>query len=148
MVGYTAEADPDITSRAIGKELPISPKHAREICNMLRGKTTVEAAQILEEIIELKRPVSMKRFNKGISHKKGVGPGRYPRKAAKEILKVLEGAKHNAEYKGLDPENMRVKVITANLGRTIKGYMPRAYGRATQWNQQTTNIEIILEEMK
>lgn len=148
MVGYTAEADPDITSRAIGKEIPISPKHAREICNMLRGKTTSQAAQILEEIIELKRPVPMKRFKKGISHKSGVGPARYPQKAAKEILKVLEGAKHNAEYKGLDPENMKVKVITANLGRTIRGYMPRAYGRATQWNQQTTNIEIILEEMK
>jgi len=26
--------------------------------------------------------------------------------------------------------------------------MPRAYGRSTQWNQQTVNIEVILEEVE
>jgi len=26
--------------------------------------------------------------------------------------------------------------------------MPRAYGRSTQWNQQTVNIEVILEEVQ
>ncbi|MFA5313576.1 MAG: uL22 family ribosomal protein, partial [Methanomassiliicoccales archaeon] len=60
----------------------------------------------------------------------------------------IESAKQNAEYKGLDAENMRVKVVAAHLGRTIPGYMPRAHGRSTQWNQQTVNIEVILEEMK
>ncbi|MBM4237053.1 MAG: 50S ribosomal protein L22 [Euryarchaeota archaeon] len=147
MAGYTTESNPDTTSRAIGKEVPISPKYAREICGMLRGKPVGEAMQILEEIIELKRPVPIKRYNSGVAHKKGIGPGKFPQKAAREILKVIESAKHNAEYKGLDSENMKVRVVTTNLGRTIKGFMPRAYGRATQWNQQTANIEVILEEV-
>jgi large subunit ribosomal protein L22 len=43
---------------------------------------------------------------------------------------------------------MKVTVVTTNLGRTTKGFMPRAYGRATQWNQQTANIEVILEELE
>jgi large subunit ribosomal protein L22 len=148
MVGYTAESDPDKTSRAIGKELPISPKFSREICTMLRGKKVTVAVRILEEIIDLKRPVPMKRFNTGVAHKRRVGPGRFPQKAARAILGVIESARHNAEYKGLDSENMKVTVVTTNLGRTTKGFMPRAYGRATQWNQQTANIEVILEELE
>jgi large subunit ribosomal protein L22 len=146
MAGYTQHTDPDTTARAIGKEMPISPKDSREVCRMVRGKKVAVAIRMLEEVIVLKRPVQMARFNTGIAHKKGVGPGRFPKKSAKAILQVIESAKHNAEYKGLDADNMKVRVITANLGRTIPGYMPRAYGRSTQWNQQTVNIEVILEE--
>ncbi len=148
MVGYTQQTDPDTTARAIGKEMPISPKHSREICRMLRGKNVDVAIRMLEEVVELKRPVPFARFKGYVSHKKGVGPGRYPQKSAQAILKTVESAKHNAEYKGLDTENMKISVITANLGRTIPGYMPRAYGRSTKWNQQTVNIEVILEEAK
>jgi len=148
MAGYTQYTDPDTTARAIGKELPISPKDSREVCRMVRGKRVDVAIRMLEEVVELKRPVQFARYNTGVAHKKGVGPGRFPKKSAQAILKVIESAKHNAEYKGLDADNMRVKVITANLGRTIPGYMPRAYGRSTQWNQQTVNIEVILEEAK
>jgi len=147
MVGYTAQTDPDTTSRAIGKEIPISPKHSREICRMIRGMPVSRAREVLEEVMKMRRAVPMRRFKKRVSHKKGVGPGRYPRKAAEAILKVIDSAAHNAEYKGLDADNMRIKVAAAHLGRTVEGYMPRAHGRATPWNQQTTNIEVILEEM-
>jgi large subunit ribosomal protein L22 len=142
------EADPDTTSRAIGKEIPVSPKFSREICRMIKGKKVTDALKMLEEVTELTRPVPIRRYNMGVAHKKGVGPGRFPVKAAKAISKVIESAKQNAEYKGLDAENMRVKLVAAHLGRTIPGHMPRAYGRSTPWNQQTVNIEVILEEMK
>ena len=68
-------------------------------------------------------------------------------KAAKAILKVLENAQSNAEYKGLDADNMRVKVACAHRGRIQQGFMPRAFGRSSPWNEQTTSIEIILEEV-
>jgi large subunit ribosomal protein L22 len=148
MAGYTQQADPDTTARAIGKEMPISPKDSREICRMIRGKNVTVAISMLEEVEALKRPVQMSRYKMGIAHKKGVGPGRFPKKAAKAIRQVLEHAKANAEYKGLDAENMRVRVVAAHLGRTIPGYMPRAYGRSSPWNQQTVNIEVILEEVE
>ena len=148
MVGYTQQTNPDTTARAIGKEAPISPKKSREICRMLKGKNVAVAIAMLEEIEALKRPVPFKRYNMGVAHKKGVGPGRYPKKAAKAIRLAIESAKANAEYKGLDADNMRVKVIAAHLGRTMKGHMPRAYGRSSQWNQQTVNIEVVLEEVE
>src|SRR5512138_1182464 len=111
MAGYTQEADPDTTARAIGKEMQISPKDSREICRMLKNRKVEDAVKILEEIIALKRPVPFKKYNMGVPHKPGIGPGRYPEKSAKAILEVIESAKHNAEYKGLDADNMRVKLV-------------------------------------
>ena len=88
------------------------------------------------------------RFKMFLNPKPKVGPARYPKKAAKEILRVLESAQSNAEYKGLESDNMRVKLAAAHRGRIEKSYMPRAQGRSSPWNEQTTNIEIILEEVE
>jgi len=148
MAGYTQKADPDTSAKAIGKDLPVSPKMSREICGMIRGMKVDTAVKVLEEVIDLKRPVPLKRFNKRVSHKPGVGPGRYPQKAARAILSVVKSASSNAEYKGLSTDDMFISVVSTSLGQTIPGHMPRAHGRATQWDQQTVNIEVILEEVE
>ena len=148
MAGYTTYADPDTSAKAISKDIPVSPKMSREICGMVRGMKVDTAIKQLEEVIELKRPVPLKRYNKRVSHKPGVGPGRYPQKAAKAILATIESAVSNAEYKGLDTGSMIVSTVSASRGQTIQGRMPRAHGRATQWNQETVNIEVILEEVE
>ena len=36
--------------------------------------------------------------------------------------------------------------INAHKGATTKGFRPRAYGRSGPWNQDTVNLEIVLEE--
>ena len=38
--------------------------------------------------------------------------------------------------------------ITASRGRVIPGHIARAHGRATQCNQDTVNIEVIIEEVE
>jgi len=148
MAGYTTYADPDTTAKAIGRDMPVSPKMSREICGMIRGMKVETAVSALEGVIELKRAVPLKRYNKRVSHKKGTGPGRYPQKAAKAILGVVQSAVTNAEYKGLDAETMVISTVSASRGRTIPGHMPRAHGRATQWDQNTVNIEVIIEEVE
>ncbi|MBO4569248.1 MAG: 50S ribosomal protein L22 [Candidatus Methanomethylophilaceae archaeon] len=146
--GYTAAADPDTTAKALGKEMPISPKFAREVVGMIRGMKVDVARQALEDVMAKKRPVPLKRYNKRVSHKAGVGPGRYPVKAATYILGVLNSAASNAEFKGLDVSNMAISTISVSRGRTIPGHMPRAHGRATPWNQETVNLEIIIQEVE
>lgn len=148
MHGYTATADPDTTAKALGRELTISPKLAREVAGMVRGMKVDKAIQALEDVVALKRPVPLKRYNKRVSHKQGVGPGRYPEKVAKAFLNVIQSAVANAEYKGLDVDSMVLRTITVSRGRTIPGHMPRAHGRATQWNQETVNLEVIIEEVE
>ncbi len=146
--GYTTIADPDTTAKARAKDQPISPKFAREVAGMIRGMKVETAMIKLEEVIAMEKAVPLKRYNKRVSHKKGVGPGRYPVKASKSILAVIQSASSNAEYKGLSPSNMAITTITIARGQTIPGHRPRAQGRATQWNQETANIEVIIEEVE
>lgn len=147
-MGYTMKTDPEKTSRALGSEISVSPKHCREVCKMLTGMKVEDAKKYLQGVIDLKTPVPYTRFKMFLNPKPKVGPARYPKKAAKEILRVLESAQSNAEYKGLESDNMRVKLAAAHRGRIEKSYMPRAQGRSSPWNEQTTNIEIILEEVE
>jgi large subunit ribosomal protein L22 len=145
--GYSLDVN-ERTARAIGGELRISPKWSVEICRELKGKKLEKAVQFLEEIKSMKRPLHLRRYKKGVAHKrmmKGYA-GRFPVKAAQEILKVLHSAKANAEYQGLDPEKLYVMHICAKRGRIIKKMFPRAFGRASPHNETTTNIEVILKE--
>ena len=148
MKGYTAEADPDTSAKAIGKEMPISPKFTREICGMIRGMKVNRAIDTLEGVIALETPVPLKRYNKRVSHKQGVGPGRYPKKAATAVLGVVKSAVANAEYKGLNTDEMVITTISASRGRVTPGHMARAHGRATEWNQDTVNLEVIIQEVE
>lgn len=148
MAGYTVQTDQETTARAIGKELSVSPKNSMEICREIRGMDVLKAREYLEEVISLKKAVPFRRHCKSVAHKKGIRPCRYPQKAAKAILKVIENAQENAEYKGLDSENMKLMAISAHRGRVTKGFRPRAMGRSTPFNEQTTNIEVILEVLE
>ncbi len=145
MVGYTNETDPDTTARALGKELPISPKKAREVCHSLRGMNSFDALDFLDDVMEKKKAVKYGRYNKRVAHKKGIGPGGYPVKVSEAIYSVIEQAQANAEYKGLDTDSLKIITIAAHRGPITKGQRPRAQGRSTPFNQETVHIEVILE---
>ncbi|MEW6069506.1 MAG: 50S ribosomal protein L22 [Candidatus Thermoplasmatota archaeon] len=147
---YSLKVAHEGTARAIGRELKISPKKSMELCNAIKRKKITDAKKYLKEVIEMKRAVPFHRFKRDVPHRKGKGimAGRYPINAAKGILETIEHAEHNAEYKGLDPDNMYIYHIVAHRGRVTKGRMPRAFGRATPWDTHTTNIEVILKEFE
>jgi len=147
MRGYTFQpARGDTIARARGIELPISPKKTYEVLNAIRGRSLEDAKTYLEEVIELTRAVPFRRYNQETAHKKRTGPGRYPKKVAKHVLAVLTNAEANAEYEGMDADALFVRVAASARGRIQKANMPRAHGRATAWNEQTTNVEIVLAE--
>ncbi|MEM0363772.1 MAG: 50S ribosomal protein L22, partial [Sulfolobaceae archaeon] len=72
--------------------------------------------------------------------------GRYPKKAIKYVLKLIENAEANASNKGLNLDKLVIIHIASHKGITLKRYMPRAFGRATPKYRRTSNIEIILKE--
>ena len=148
MQRYSTESDPEKTAKAYGYELHCSPKDSKNIARALRGMKVDAAKNYLEEVIALKRAVPSIYHKRKISHQKATGPGKFPQKAATYLLKILKNAENNAEYKGFDVENMRIKHMAAYRGRTIRGFMPRAQGRATDKNKMTTNVEIIIEEVE
>ena len=137
MQRYSIELDPNKSAKAYGFEIHCSPKDSMNLAYAIKGMKTENAKKFLEEIIEMRRPLPAAFHKRKLAHQKGIGPGSYP-----------ENAENNAEYKGFDVENMKISHISTYKGRIIRGIMPRAQGRATDKNKQTTNIEIILEEVE
>jgi len=143
------ELDPEKTVKASGREVRVSHKHAREICKAIKGMMLTQAKQYLRDVMAKKKPVPFTRFKKKAGHRRGLEKafaGRYPVKAAKHVLKILEGAEANAENKGLDTERLRVMHASAYPGIKVKRYMPRAHGRSAPTFQTLCHIEIALEE--
>jgi len=145
---YSTDVDPDKTAKAFGYELHCSRKDSRNIAHAIKGMKVSEGKKYLQEIIDQKRALPAVYHKQKRAHQKGIGPGSFPQKAAKYVLKILENAENNAEYKGFDPDNMKIIHASAYGGRVIKGIMPRAQGRATNKNTKTTNLEIIIEEVE
>ncbi len=85
--------------------------------------------------------VRFTRFNKGVGHKPGIGPGRYPIKASKEILDLLKSAEANAQFKVLNTANLIIGHISAN-----KASDSWHYGRQRRRKMKRTNVEVILAE--
>ena len=141
--------DPDRTAKASGRDVRISPKHAREVCHALKGMDLDEAKEFLEEVIDMRRMVPLKRHKKKKPHHKGLHKwfaGAYPVKAATAILAILDNVEANAEYKGLDIDRCRLIHITAQRAMKMKNYIPRAFGRSSPYFKTLTHIEAVVEE--
>ena len=150
--GYSlTELDTEKTVKASGRELRISPKHTREVCKTIKGMRLEKAKRYLERVIAKKQPVPFRRFTKKLGHRHGMQKamvGKYPVKSAAHVLKVLESAEGNAEFKGLDLERLRVFHASAYPGIKLKRAIPRAFGRSTPKNKTLTHVEIVLREIE
>jgi large subunit ribosomal protein L22 len=126
-----------------GKNLGISTKTSVEICNLIRNKTTEQAKKILHRVIEKKQAVPYKRYFKEIPHRKGkIMTGRFPSKASKTILDLINSAEGNAQNKG-----MSSKLIVFHIS-AHKGNAQSRYGRKMGKKAKRTHIKIIVKERK
>ena len=131
-------------ARAMGRDLPISPKVAIEICNALRGKSTAAAKQFMQDVLEMKRPVPYKRFMNGIGHRRGAcASGRYPQKASANILNLIESAEKNAQQKGINTSQLRIVHLCANRAPS-----PMHSGRIRGISMKRAHVEIVVAESK
>ncbi len=130
-------------SRAAGRGLNVSTKASIELCNAIRGKTVGRAKAILQGVIDIKTPIRFTRFTNGVGHRRGMASGRYPAKAATEILSLLESAESNAQFKGLNTSDLLIRHISAQKGANIW-----RYGRIRRRKTKNTHVEIVLVEGK
>lgn len=148
---YSQNIGGDNVARGKANELPISPKHAMEIASFLKSKRTNEAISYLEQVIDQKKAIPFRRFNRKVAHKRGLpgwDAGRYPKKASHAYIRLIQSVVKNAEYIGLDTENLEIVHVSANRGRGLRGIFPRAMGRATPKRRETVNIEIVVREVQ
>ena len=150
--GYSPTGlDPDKTVKASGRELRISHKAAREVCNTIKEMGLDQAKDFLQQVILKRQPVPFRRFKKKAGHRRGLQKayaGRYPVKAAQKVLEILEGAESNAEFQGLDVERLRILHASAYPGMKIRRMIPRAFGRSSPRFQTLCHVEVVLEEKR
>jgi large subunit ribosomal protein L22 len=106
--------------RAKLKYVRLGPRKARLLADLIRGKKSEEALNILA-------------FTK--------------KAAARVMTKVLKSVIANAtQKKTVDVDRLYVKKITVDQGTTWKRFTPRALGRATTIRKRTSHITIVLDE--
>ena len=134
--------------RAAIREKPISHKHAREIALAIKGLSIEKARDYLLDVTKFKRSIPFKRYKNQVGHKSDPGTmsGRYPEKAATEILKLLDNLESNAEYKGMDLDRIKIINATVHKGRLLKRFIPRAMGRSSPKNNALIHVEIVAQE--
>jgi large subunit ribosomal protein L22 len=142
--------DPDKTAKASGRDMDISHKHAREICNVVNGMLIDEAKTYLQKVIDKKTAVPFRRHHKKIGHRSelvGWDVGRYPVKASQKILEIINNAESNAEYKGLEVDRLMIIHAAAHKGRVNKRIFYRAFRTSSPKNNTLTHVEIAVEEI-
>lgn len=128
-------------ARAIGMALPISFKQSVEICDFIKNKNVNDVKKNLQNVIDKKTAIHFKRYNWDLGHKKKIGPARYPERASKEFIKLIESVEANAQFKGLNTSKLVIAHISAHKsGKSLH------FGRKTRRKMKRTKIEIIVEE--
>ncbi|PLX87932.1 MAG: 50S ribosomal protein L22 [Desulfuromonas sp.] len=101
------------------KNVRLSPRKARLVVDMVRGKAIQDALNIL-------------RFS--------------PQKTAPILTKLLNSAVANAEQKGVsDVDQLYIKTVTVDQGPVLKRFLPRAMGRASRIRKPTSHITVVLD---
>ncbi|MGL4946816.1 MAG: 50S ribosomal protein L22 [Cetobacterium sp.] len=107
-------------ARAITRFVRLSPRKARLVADLVRGKSALDALDTLE-------------FTN--------------KKAARFIKKTLASAIANATNNfNMDEEKLVVSTIMINNGPALKRIMPRAMGRADIIRKPTAHIVVAVSE--
>ena len=146
MKGYSINEIPEHSSKGRLYEQDVSLKDAVNVAHFLRGLNLQVAKDTLDLVIEKKKPVPYFRYLDSVSHKKAVGPGRYPVKTARAFMKLLANVESNAEFNGLNTDNLKIVHVAASKGRMIKKYLPKAQGRSGASFKDLVNLEIVVQE--
>lgn len=129
-------------SRAVVIAAPVSFKKSVEVCSFIRGKKVSSAIAALSKAALMEIAIPFRKFNRGgVGHRPGMGTGRFPVNACKQIINLLNDAQANAQHKGLDTGSLVIRHISAK-----KAEKSFHYGRKRRRLMKRTHIEVVLEQ--
>jgi len=107
-------------STAKARHVRIAPRKVRLVMDMVRGKPVEEALQVLGLVRKSASPV---------------------------IAKVIRSAVANAENNhDMNTDGLVITRAYVDEGPTLKRFIPRAMGRATQIRKRTSHITVVLSD--
>jgi large subunit ribosomal protein L22 len=150
-ITYQENIQLDTVARAMSKNRPISVKYATEICREIRGQPVEKALSFLQDVVDKKRYLPMRKFVRNIPHRKGqsqsrVKSGRYPKNACNAFIELIESAKNNATQKGLDEAALIVRHAFASYGFRRQFMQSRGHIGGKLRQHKSAHIEVILQE--
>lgn len=106
--------------RASVQRVRVSPRKARLVVDMVRGKKVTEAIEIMRFV---------------------------PNKTALDVEKLLRSVAANAENNyDLDPNDLWIKAIYADDAAQMRRFKPKARGRVGKIIRRSTHITVVAEE--
>ncbi|MCL4379471.1 MAG: hypothetical protein M1160_02385 [Candidatus Marsarchaeota archaeon] len=126
MVEYSFNRKRDGLVFASMKDINASFKDLCAVCDAIRYKSAHGALSTLDSVAS-GMPILYRRHNAhmGARHEIGGRTGRYPKKCAAIVRKVLVNAMANAENKGDDPHSMYIVHATANKTMILQRTAPK-----------------------
>jgi large subunit ribosomal protein L22 len=107
---------------AHARDLHIAPRKMRLVTNLVKGMNALDAITQLQHT---------------------------EKKASPMLIKLIQSAVANAKNNfSMDPQHLFIKSITADMGKVMKRYFPRARGSAFEIKRKMSHINIVLEERK
>ncbi|MBF7095987.1 50S ribosomal protein L22 [Alkalibacter mobilis] len=107
-------------AKASARYVRVSPRKAKLVVDLVRGKSIGEAINILSLL---------------------------PNKSAKVVEKVIKSAAANAENNfEMDPAKLFVSEIYADQGPTMKRFLAGSMGRASLIKKRSSHISVVLKE--
>ncbi len=112
-------------AKAQARYVRVTPRKARRVVDLIRGKQAGEAVAVLEFA---------------------------PQAASETVLKVVQSAIANARTKAdrasepFDERKLVVQAAYVDEGPTMKRFRPRAQGRAYRINKRTSHITVVVGE--
>ena len=107
-------------AKAIARTVRMSPRKARIVVDLIRGKSVAQAQAILMAT---------------------------PKAASPLLSKLVKSAAANAENNfNMDPDKLYVSATYATPGPILKRMMPRAQGRGYRINKRTSHITVVVSE--
>lgn len=107
-------------AKAVAKFIRISPRKARQVVDLIRGKSVGEAYAILKFM---------------------------PHKGAEIVENVLKSAVANAEHNyNMNVDELYISQAFVDQGPSLKRFKPRAMGRADGIKKRTSHITVMVSE--
>ncbi len=114
-----------LEARAVLRNVRLSPRKARLIADMIRGKKVIDARDMLQFSLQ---------------------------RSAEPIRKLLDSAVANAEWRArevrrrIDSDELIVKTIMVDEGRTFYRFQPLSRGRAGRIRHRSSHVTLTITE--